>query len=113
MFRVKPDTHCVPDGGAEIANVLEPGPLTFVTVGSEERVIAPLLLFVTVIVPDLGLAADCPDALRAGAGPANPTDTLPPPPPPDVPTAFPVRVTVLLGLVKVAGRETFTFSVAG
>jgi hypothetical protein len=112
-FRVKPETHCVPDDGVEIENVLVLGPVTFVTVGSLARVIAPLLLFVTVIVPDLGLVEACPDALRAGSGPTNPTDTLPPPPPPVVPTAFPVRVTVLLGLVKVAGVETFTVSVAG
>jgi len=113
LFRVKPDTHCVPDDGVDIEKALVPGPVTFVTVGSAERVIAPLLLFVTVMSPDLGLIVACPVVLRAGTGPANPTDTLPPPPPPVVPTAFPVRVTVLLGLVKVAGVETFTVSVAG
>jgi hypothetical protein len=111
MFRVKPDTHCVPDEGVEIVKVLVLGPLTFGTVGSAERVIAPLLLFVTVIVPDLGLIEACPDALRAGTGPANPTATLPPPP--EIATALPARATVLLGLVKVAGAETFTVSVAG
>lgn len=112
MFRVKPDTHCVPEDGVEIENVPELSPPVCGTVGSAERVIAPVLLFVTVIVPDFGLRVDCPDALRAGTGPANPTATVPPPPP-DIATAVPVRVTVLLGLVKVAGAETFTVSVAG
>jgi hypothetical protein len=111
-FRVKPDTHCVPDEGVEIEKVLEFGPPpVFVTVGSAERVIAPLLLFVTVIVPDLGLIVDCPVELRAGTGPANNADT-PPPPPPVVATALPVRVTVALGLAKVAGEETVTVNVA-
>jgi hypothetical protein len=113
MFRVKPDTHCVPDEGVEIENVLVLGPLTFGTVGSAERVSAPLLLFVTVIVPDLGLVELSPDALRAGTGPANATDTVPPPPPPVVESALPVKATVLLGLANVEGVETFTVSVAG
>jgi len=112
MFRVNPETHCVPDEGVEIVNVLVLGPLTFVTVGSAERVIAPLLLFVTVIVPDFGLVEANPE-LRAGTGPANPTDTVPPPPPPVVESALPVKATVLLGLANVAGEETFTVSVAG
>src|SRR6202035_5335628 len=105
MFRVKPDTHCVPDEGVEIENAPDVGPLTFITVGSAERVIAPLLLFVTVIVPVL---VPVPPVLRAGLGAENPTDTVPPPPPPVVVTALPLRGTVLLPPVKVAGEETFT-----